>query len=85
MRDGSVADGLCKRIVSSSPRAVTPARWSVRPAWYAEKPTTSPSSAAPPESTFRLSARSIARLNAAAVTGAPDGGEKRKPGRTWNV
>ena len=38
-----------------------------------------------PRVIFGLSARSIANLKVWAVTGAFDGGEKRKPGRIVNV
>jgi hypothetical protein len=77
----SVGEGRVSLIVSVSPRAMTPAMLRVRPARYARSPTRSGGSAAAYEPVRGESARSIARLKAAAVTGLPEGGEKRNPCR----
>src|SRR5215207_5132915 len=79
---GRSGTGLVSLMTSSSPCALTPDMWLVRPAAYASAPTTSRKKTAPYEWIFGLSTRSIARSNAAAVTGWLDGGEKRYPDRS---
>ena len=85
IRDGSVAEGVLRRIVSVSPRAVTPDSRFARPAEKASAPAMSPIVTAAYDPVRGSSPRSSARRKAAAVTGALDGGENRNPGRTWNV
>ena len=63
--------GFLRRRVNLSPRALTSA--------------TSPMSSAANDPSLGSSARSIARSNAAAVTGSFDGGEKPNPDRILNV
>ena len=75
----SVGDGAVRRIVSVSPREVTPARRFAWPACTRAKPAMSLMITAAYDPVFGWSARSIARRNACAVTGALEGGENRKP------
>jgi hypothetical protein len=75
MRAGRVGDARFSLIVSWSPRADTPATVGARRSRYALAPTMS--SASDSGNTGLRRIRSIERSKAAAVTGSPDGGEKR--------
>ena len=74
-------------IESRSPAAATPLMCAALPAWYASTPAMSAMTASPGRCAPRRgdANRSIAARKAWAVTGAPDGGAKRSPGRTRNV
>ena len=74
------------RTVRVSPRTVMPEMCFAFPASYACTPTMSAAKLLPgPSGILGLSARSIENLNVWAVTGAFEGGEKRKPGLIVNV
>src|SRR5262245_33452047 len=74
---------LVSRTVRVLPRAVTPLTELARPALRASAPTTSCRKAIAGEAWRGSAARSIARLNDAAVTAEPS--LKRRPLRTRNV
>ena len=78
-RAGSVGDGAVRRIVSVSPCAVTPAMCLARPACVGPGADDVAHQVRRVGLAPRCSPRSITRRNASAVTGALEGGEKRKP------
>src|SRR5919201_6078693 len=77
--------GCDRRIVSVCPRTLTPARRDVLPLLYAANPEMSEKAGATYDLVRGFVILSIATLNVAAVTGAFDGGENRKPRRILNV